>query len=123
MGEMTGKAGWIDLTVVNAEQLRDFYAEVVGFDVEATDMGGYNDFTMKMPASGDAVAGVCHKRGDNADMPSGWVVYFVVDDLDASIERCKALGGQMLSEIRQYGGGRYCIVRDPSGTPSALFQQ
>ena len=123
MGEMTGKAGWIDLTVVNAEQLRDFYAEVVGFDVEATDMGGYNDFTMKMPASGDAVAGVCHKRGDNADMPSGWVVYFVVDDLDASIERCKALGGEMLSEIRQYGGGRYCIVRDPSGTPSALFQQ
>ncbi|MEM9333956.1 MAG: VOC family protein [Pseudomonadota bacterium] len=123
MTELVGKAGWIDMTVVNAEQMRDFYADVVGFDVDATDMGGYEDFTMKIPATGDAVVGICHARGDNADMPQGWVVYFVVDDLDESLARCEALGGQKQTDIREYGGGRYCLVRDPSGTPSALFQQ
>ncbi|MEM6513228.1 MAG: VOC family protein [Pseudomonadota bacterium] len=123
MTELTGKAGWIDMTVVNAEQMRDFYAEVVGFDVEATDMGGYEDFTMKMPASGDPVAGICHARGDNADVPRGWVVYFVVADLDKSLASCEALGGERITDIREYGGGRYCLVRDPSGTTSALFQQ
>ena len=34
-----GSIGWIDLTVESAPQIRDFYASVVGWKAEDTDMG------------------------------------------------------------------------------------
>lgn len=122
MSELTGSIGWVDMTVDDASGVKDFYAQVVGFRVEATDMGDYEDFTLRKPESGDAVAGICHARGANADIPPGWLVYFVVDDLDEGIRRCEKLGGELLMEPRAYGDGRYCIVRDPAGIASALYQ-
>ena len=84
MADDIGKIGWIDMTVDNATDTRDFYATVVGLKPEDVDMGGYADFTMTMPASGEAVAGICHARGSNADLPAGWLIYFVVEDVEAS---------------------------------------
>ncbi len=40
MADDIGKIGWIDMTVENAEQLRDFYATVVGLKPEAVDLSG-----------------------------------------------------------------------------------
>ena len=39
-----GKIGWVDLTVKNADQVRDFYKEVIGWKPEAVTMGNYNDW-------------------------------------------------------------------------------
>lgn len=64
-----GKIGWIDMTVDDAPCVRDFYKTVVGWETDDVDMGGYSDYVMKMPVSGDGVAGVCHSRGSNADLP------------------------------------------------------
>ena len=58
-----GSIGWIDLTVPNADEVRDFYAQVTGWQPEALDMGGYSDYVMKTP-DGEGKAGVCHARGD-----------------------------------------------------------
>ncbi len=74
-----GTIGWVDLTVENAESLRDFYAAVVGWKPEAVAMKGYNDFNMT--AQGEAVAGICHARGANADIPPVWLLYFVDADM------------------------------------------
>ena len=60
-----GTIGWIDLTVPDADRVRDFYAEVVGWHPEPVDMDGYSDFVMKSPGGAPA-AGVCHARGTNA---------------------------------------------------------
>lgn len=122
MAEDIGKIGWIDMTVENAEQLRDFYATVVGLKPEAVDMGGYSDFTMTMPASGEAVSGICHARGSNADLPGGWLIYFVVADLDASAAACIANGGNLRFEPRGLSGGRFCVIEDPNGAVAALYQ-
>ena len=122
MGDNTGKVGWIDMTVENAEAIRDFYATVVGFRPEPVDMGGYSDYNMTMPASGEAVAGVCHARGGNADIPPGWLVYFVVDDVDASAKACVDSGGRILVEPRGLAGGRFCVIEDPAGAMAALYQ-
>ena len=77
--------GWVDLTVREAEPLRDFYSDVVGWRPEPVSMGEYSDFNMVDPTSGVPVAGVCHARGVNADLPPVWMVYFAVPDLDASL--------------------------------------
>ncbi len=66
-----GHIGWVDLTVENAGELRDFYQDVVGWTVSEVPMAGYSDFMMNTPASKKAVAGVCHARATGrASFPS-----------------------------------------------------
>ncbi|MEO7142707.1 MAG: VOC family protein [Bryobacteraceae bacterium] len=65
-----GKIGWMDLTVERAEAVRDFYSQVVGWRAAEVEMGGYADYSMNLPESGETVAGVCHARGHNADLPA-----------------------------------------------------
>ena len=122
MTDEAGKIGWIDMTVANAAEMRDFWANVVGFEPEDVDMGDYADYNMTMPASGEAVAGICHARGENADLPPGWLVYFVVDDVENAARACEAGGGSVLVPIRGLAGGKFCVIRDPNGATAALYQ-
>jgi len=121
MSDTTGRIGWIDMTVDNAAELRDFYAAVVGWSHEDVSMGEYSDFSMTTPG-GEAVSGICHARGTNADMPAGWLIYITVEDIDASIAACEAHGGEVLVPARGLAGGRFCVIRDPSGAAAALYQ-
>ncbi len=122
MGEQTGKIGWIDMTVDDAAALRDFYADVVGLRPEPVSMGDYDDFNMTMPGSGEPVCGICHALGGNKDLPAGWLVYFVVDDVDASAAACTARGGKVVVAPRGLAGGRFCVIEDPGGATAALYQ-
>ena len=38
-----GSIGWFDLTVENADEVREFYRRVVGWTETPLDMGGYSD--------------------------------------------------------------------------------
>jgi len=115
-----GTVSWQDLTVPDAEKLRDFYAAVVGWEPEPLSMGAYADFVMN--ADGGSVAGICHARGANVDLPPVWLIYITVEDLDHSLEECQRLGGSLVAAPRSYGGGRYCVIKDPAGAICALYQ-
>jgi predicted enzyme related to lactoylglutathione lyase len=115
-----GSIAWTDLTVPDAEAIRDFYVRVAGWKTEPVSMGDYSDFVM-VSSAGNAVAGVCHARGSNADLPPQWLVYIVVPDVDAAAAECTALGGTVVSTPRPMGGGRFCVIRDPAGAVCALF--
>jgi predicted enzyme related to lactoylglutathione lyase len=118
-----GTIVWTDLTVDDADEIREFYTRVVGWGSAPVDMGGYDDFNMSQPATGDAVAGICHARGTNADLPAQWLVYVTVEDVDASAARCEELGGSLLVRPRGMGEhGRFCVIRDPAGAVAALFE-
>ena len=118
-----GSIVWTDLTVPNAEELRDFYSQVVGWKPSNVPMGGYSDFSMNSPASGEPVAGVCHARGVNAGLPPQWLVYITVDDLDRRIARCRDLGGEVVAGPKAMGPhARYCVIRDPAGAVAALIE-
>ena len=118
-----GTIAWHDLTVANATEIGQFYAEVVGWKAEPVDMGGYSDLNMSGPDSGDPLAGVCHARGSNAGLPAQWLLYIVVEDLDRSAKRTADLGGEILVPPKETGGhGRYCVIRDPAGAVAALFE-
>jgi uncharacterized protein len=117
-----GKIGWIDMTTANAPGVRDFYKAVVGWDTEDVDMDGYADYVMKMPASGDGVAGVCHAKGSNVDLPPGWLIYIIVEDVEQSAAACIANGGKIVLEPRGLAGGSFCVVEDPGGSMAALYQ-
>lgn len=117
-----GSMVWIDLTVSDAEVVRNFYAEVVGWTTSEVDMGGYSDYEMKTPGSGTTITGVCHAQGVNKDMPPVWMPYFTVADLDASIATCAENGGVVVVPARSLGEGRFCVVKDPAGALSALYE-
>lgn len=115
-----GQIGWIDLTLGDAPRLRDFYRDVVGWQVEELSMGDYSDYVMK--SDGEPVAGICHARGDNADQPPGWTLYVVVEDLDRSLRICQEQGGRIRVQIRTMAEGRFAVIEDPAGSTCALFE-
>lgn len=117
-----GTVGWIDLTVPNAAEVRDFYAAVTGWEPSPVSMGDYEDYCMA-PAGAGPVAGVCHARGVNASLPSVWLIYITVADLDASLQQVEITGGTILRPATGMGSyGRYAVVQDPAGAVSALFE-
>lgn len=116
-----GTIVWTDLTVENAEAVRDFYAAVAGWKPQPVSMGEYDDYSM-CTASGAGSAGICHARGVNANIPPQWLVYITVEDLDASIERCKELGGEVVDGPRKLGNNRFCVIRDPAGAVAGLYE-
>jgi len=117
-----GKIGWIDMTVADAPRVRDFYQAVVGWKVDQIDMGGYSDYVMQMPATDTGVAGICHARGSNADIPAGWLIYIIVADVETSAAMCKVNGGKVIVEPRGLAGGHFCVVADPAGCIAGLYQ-
>ena len=117
-----GKIGWIDMTVDDAPGVRDFYKAIVGWESDDVDMGGYSDYVMKMPGSGDGVSGICHARGSNAELPPGWLIYIVVADVERSAAACARHGGKVVVEPRGLAGGRFCVIEDPGGSIAALYQ-
>lgn len=118
-----GQIGWTDLTVDNAEELRDFYGAVVGWEPEPVDMGGYSDFNMTAPGDGTPAAGICHSRGNNAALPAQWLVYITVADLDASLGACANHGGKIVAGPTGMGSmGRYAVIQDPAGAVAALYE-
>lgn len=111
-----GRVTWMDLTIENATPVSQFYSKVIGWDIQEFDMGGYSDYCMNDPESGDTIAGVCHARGGNASLPPQWLMYVDVDDLDKSLEEVTANGGKVVGEKKDNGkGGHYCLVQDPAG--------
>ena len=120
---MSGRIGWVDLTVDDAEGVRDFYARVAGWRPLPVDMDGYSDFNMLAPDEDEPVAGVCRARGSNAGLPPAWLVYITVDDLDAAVADAKSLGGAVISEAQgSVGEPRFAVLRDPAGAAFALAE-
>ncbi|MEM9811763.1 MAG: VOC family protein [Pseudomonadota bacterium] len=118
----SGPPTWFDLTVADADAVRDFYASVCGWRAEPHDMGEYSDFTMHAP-SGEAVTGICHARGVNAALPPVWIPYFRVPSLTEAVERAVAGGGTVLDhrphpKAEDQG---FAVISDPAGAVCAVW--
>ena len=117
-----GKIIWADLTVPDAERVGEFYRNVIGWEKEGLSMGDYEDFLMKDPSGKEAVAGVCHSRGVNKDLPPQWLIYVQVESLEKSLQSCREGGGKVLGEPRKMGESFYCLIQDPAGAYMMLFE-
>jgi predicted enzyme related to lactoylglutathione lyase len=119
-----GRIMWLDLTVPNADDTRDFYMQVVPWTAQNVGMKEgdtqYNDYTMH-DETGKAVAGVCHARGGNADLPPVWLLYLPVGSLGESLSRVEEHGGKIVKASKGKDGSyNYAVVRDPVGVALAL---
>ena len=112
---------------VSARREPDGSFAAVIFDDAGNDLarvplpGRGHDSTVR-PGSGECVAGICHARGSNAELPPQWLMYVTVEDVDRSAARCTELGGQVLVGPKPLAGGRFCVIRDPAGAVCALYR-
>ena len=115
--------GWAELNARGVEQALPFYKNVFGWDVKKSEMGEgmppYNEFQLQ----GESVAGGTEMMPMvPAEVPSYWLVYFAVDDVDSSFKKATANGAQELMGPSDFPGGRFAIVRDPQGAAFGLLK-
>ena len=116
-----GKIEWIDLTVGEASRMRDFYCSVVGWSSTEEDMGSYSDYNINLPGTTSSIAGVCHARGPNVNLPAQWLLYVRVKSIAESIGKCEKLGGSIIDGPRRMGNQQFCVIQDPAGAVLALL--
>ena len=116
-----GRIEWMDLTVQDATSVRNFYTKVVGWTSSEVSMGHYSDFNINLPDIGETIAGVCHAKGSNANLPSQWLVYVRVESVADSAEQCSKMGGKVLEGPKRMGGSNFCVIQDPAGAVMALL--
>ena len=57
-----------------------------------------------------------------ADLPPHWLVYFAVEDTDATVAKAGELGGSTVVEpFDAEGVGRIAVVSDPNGAAFAAI--
>ena len=119
-----GCISWVDLTIPDASESREFYRRVIGWSVQDVGMEDsgerYSDYNM-IGDDGNPAAGVCHARGVNVDLPPNWMIYLPVGDLTESIRRVQEEGGTIVNAPRGADGEyAYVVVEDPVGAYLAL---
>jgi len=57
-----------------------------------------------------------------AQVPSYWLVYFTVEDVDKTHKKAVEHGAKELSEPQDFPGGRFSILTDPQGASIGLLK-
>jgi predicted enzyme related to lactoylglutathione lyase len=84
-------------------------------------MGDYDDYVMNLPSNGETVAGICHARGSNSELPAQWLMYVRVENSKVSAEKVVELGGEIIQGPRIMNGETYFVIRDPAGAVLAIY--
>ncbi len=111
-----GTLCWNELTTRAVDESLAFYEAVVGLQAHRLDMGESDYYELQL-ASGRTVAGLMPMVGEMwpAEIPNHWMVYFAVDDTDATAARCVELGGQVSVPPTDIPPGRFAVLNDPQG--------
>lgn len=111
---MHGDHIWYELLTPDAEGAQAFYAPMVGWTFRDSGTPGVD---YRMFASPEADIGGLMQTTDG--MPSAWLGYVAVDDVDAMATSIGEGGGQVHVPPADIPGvGRFAMVNDPAG---ALF--
>jgi predicted enzyme related to lactoylglutathione lyase len=122
MADQKGRFVWYELMASDTEAAKAFYTKVVGWGTQDGPVPGmaYTMFTTgQMP-----VGGMMAQPEDARKMgaPPSWIGYVAVDDVDATAERIKRLGGTVHVPPTDIPNvGRFSVVADPQSAVFALF--
>jgi predicted enzyme related to lactoylglutathione lyase len=115
-----GSLSWNELLTNDTEAARRFYTELFGWTAEDSDMGSmiYTQFNNDDRAAG----GMMKIAPEWGEVPPNWMVYFAVDDCDATVDNIQGLGGRVMApptDIPQVG--RFAAVADPQGANFSII--
>lgn len=117
---MITSPAWIDITASDAERSRDFYRDLLDWEIDVDESVNYG---LVRPTS-ERLPGGIGQTSDESPHPRGVVVYFAVDDLDQALERAESLGAALLVPAWELPGlGKMAVVGDPDGNRIGLWQR
>jgi hypothetical protein len=123
-GNSTPAAGsfcWNELMTTDAAKAKEFYAALFGWKMNDMPMGP-GTYTMLMNA-GEQAGGLMQIRPDMGPLPSHWLSYVMVANVDAAIAKAGSLGAQVhVPGMDIPGIGRFGVFADPTGATLAVFQ-
>jgi predicted enzyme related to lactoylglutathione lyase len=118
-----GTFGWAELNARGIERARAFYGDLFGWTAKLSPMGeGQPDYT-EFQLDGESILGGLEMMPNiPPQVPSYWMVYFNVADVDDAFERALAEGATEMVSPVDYPGGRFAIVGDPQGATFGLLR-
>ncbi|MEM7627578.1 MAG: VOC family protein [Planctomycetota bacterium] len=115
---MHGEFTWVDLSALDLDRAVAFYGHVLGWRV-VEDAAGY----LTCAAGPDPCAGLfpMPEFFRRIKMPSFWMTYIAVDDLEGVVAKAKQLGAKVeLEDVNALG--RIALIRDPAGAGFTCYQ-
>lgn len=118
MSQVTTSVGtidWLDLSTPDIERSVAFYAQLFGWQVDASTapMGTY--YVGRIEGR-DAAGMMARGPGMPAGTPAMWSLYIRVDSAETAAARATLLGGQVLHEPFEIPGGSHIApIADPTG--------
>jgi uncharacterized protein len=117
-----GAFAWNELNTRDTDAAKSFYGEVFGWTFEDNDMGEMGTY-VGIQLDGAPVGGMIDITGRAPDeVPAHWLVYFAVENVDATLEQAKGAGGNVVVEPMETPAGRLAIVTDPAGAAFAVIK-
>jgi uncharacterized protein len=113
---------WGELNARGVDKALAFYQTVFGWTHSATPMGeGMGDYH-QFQHDGKSIAGAMETPPMvPAEVPSYWLIYFGVADVEASFKKAIDAGGRELVSPSDFPGGRYAVLTDPQGAAFGLM--
>jgi hypothetical protein len=109
---------WNELQTRDVEASKAFYTSIFDWQYDV-DPNGY----VMYKTDGRIHGGMMQIDESWGDVPNNWQVYFMVEDVDASTEKVKELGGNVLNGPTAAGEmGRFSVVQDPQGGVFTIMQ-
>ncbi|MCA9719328.1 MAG: VOC family protein [Myxococcales bacterium] len=115
---------WAELATTEPSAARDFYGALLGWSSRDTPMTDERVYTM-LTLGDSPVAALHGMRRDRrrAGVPSHWLSYVAVNDVDETARRAAELGGVVVLEPADVDHiGRMAVILDPTGATLALWQ-
>jgi hypothetical protein len=110
----------IELQTKDLAKAKDFYSRLFDWKLEDLPVPGGMPYTMINV--GEGTGGGMFENPDSA-VPSHWLAYVGVDDIEASTIKARELGATVLQDVMQIADyGWLSVLRDPTGAVFALWK-
>jgi uncharacterized protein len=117
MTHLPGKFVWFEVVTTDVARAKAFYSELIGWDLNPIDMGGFTYEMINNQQQG--VGGIVQAP---EGVPSHWISYLSVPDVDAKSASIVKAGGKVQGEAMTVPNvGRMVRVSDPLGSAFMLF--
>lgn len=111
---------WHDLMSVDAPAAHAFYSALFGWTTQIMPMGKLGDY--HMVSAGEHGVGGVMPLDPTHGMPSHWVAYLAVADVDAACAQASTIGGTTHVPPTDIPNvGRFAVVEDPTGAIFSPF--
>lgn len=119
--DQIGNFCWFSLMSQDTGAANSFYQSLLGWEVQKHSIEGTGETTI-YSAQGQTFGNPVSLAEDSSSIPSHWIPYIAVADVDESCTQVEALGGKVcIPAFDMPSIGRTAIVNDPAGTPFHLF--